>query len=174
MHALFRRIELVRVLLRSEDHTQAMLNVIADFLSAQYVTCEQFCELLGLFSSAVGRTSGLALPLIALQYHEVKINIEYDILKDLSMHDVIIRGDVSKVWSFHRIYLPRNFCLSLQLRILNHFLYNITSFSPIMLYSHPPNIHYFCNRIEICLNTKHTIAIQISLLDFLYNVNKHK
>ncbi len=57
MHALFRRIELVRVHLRPEDHTQAMLNVTADFLSAQYVTCEQFYELLCLFSSPLGRTS---------------------------------------------------------------------------------------------------------------------
>ena len=39
------------------------------------------------------RNPGLALPLIALQYHEVKINIEFEELSNLAFNDIVATGN---------------------------------------------------------------------------------
>jgi len=57
MRALMRRIELIESLLQPEDQAQATLQAITDFLSAQYVTCEQACILLSLFRDSAPRTA---------------------------------------------------------------------------------------------------------------------
>jgi hypothetical protein len=55
------------------------------------------------------RNPGLALPLIALQYHEVKVNFEFTDLKDLMVYETdqfAVEGNMG--YSVRRLYLSRH------------------------------------------------------------------
>ena len=57
VQALARRIEFLKALLLEQDHTQATMQAITDFLAANYISCQQLCDLLRYFHAPEPRTA---------------------------------------------------------------------------------------------------------------------